>query len=135
MADADTALRIAANCLAVLVSAARDAAPREACGLLVGRGHEVVRVVPARNVDPSPVRYTVAPEDHFAALRAARRDGLDVIGAWHSHPAGTAAPSASDTAEASPDLIYLIVGLHPEPAVAAWRLVDGNFAAVSLVRT
>ena len=49
--------------------------------------------------------------------------------------AGTAAPSASDTAEASPDLIYLIVGLHPEPAVAVWRLVDGNFAAVSLVRT
>jgi len=135
VADADGALRIAANLLTGLVSAARDAAPREACGLLVGRGREVVRVVPARNADPSPTRYTVAPEDHFAALRAARRDGLDVIGAWHSHPAGTPEPSASDTAEATVDLVYLIVGLQPEPAVAAWRLVGGNFAAVSLVRT
>lgn len=135
MANVDASLRIAAKLLAALVGAARQAAPREACGLLVGRGDEVVRVVPATNVDPSPARYTVAPEDHFAALRAARRDGLDVIGAWHSHPAGTPEPSASDTAEATADLVYLIVGLQPGPAAAAWRLVDGNFAAVSLVRT
>jgi len=135
VADADASLRIAAPLLTALIGAARDAAPREACGLLVGRGRAVVRVVPARNVDPSPVRYTVAPEDHFAALRAARRDGLEVIGAWHSHPAGTPEPSASDTAEATADLVYVIVGLQPTPAVAAWRLVDGNFAAVSLVRT
>jgi len=135
VADADAALQIAEPLLAALVAAARAAAPREACGLLVGRGGEVLRVVPARNVDPSPLRYTIAPEDHFATLRAARRDGLEVIGAWHSHPAGAPEPSASDTAEATADLLYLIVGLHPEPAVAAWRLRDGNFVAVSLVRT
>ena len=39
-------------------------------------------------------RYEVAPEDHFAAVRAARADGLEVIGAYHSHPASPAEPSS-----------------------------------------
>jgi len=118
-----------------LVTEAVSAAPREACGLLVGRGGAVHRIVPARNVDPSPTRYTIDPADHFAALRAARRDGPAVIGAYPPHPAGPAVPSATDTAEAAPDFLYVIVGLAPAPTVRAWHLVDGNFAGLSLVRT
>lgn len=130
-----TTLTLAATLVDALVAEAVAAAPREACGLLVGRGHAVHRIVPARNVDASPARYTIDPADHFAALRAARRDGLTVIGAYHSHPAGPAVPSPTDTAEASPDFLYVIVGLAPVPAVTAWHLVDGNFAGLSLVRT
>lgn len=130
-----TTLTLAAALVDALVAEAVAAAPREACGLLVGRGHDVQRIVPARNVDPSPSRYTIDPADHFAALREARRDGLTVIGAYHSHPAGPPRPSPSDTAEAVPDFLYLIVGLAPAPAVAAWHLVDGNFAGLGLVRT
>lgn len=130
-----TTLTLAASLVDALVAEAVAAAPREACGLLVGRGHVVQRIVPARNVDQSPTRYTIDPADHFAALRAARRDGLAVIGAYHSHPAGPPVPSPADRAEAAPDFLYLIVGLAPAPAVAAWQLVDGNFAGLSLVRT
>ena len=135
MAVDDAPLRLAAPLVDAMVRAAVEAAPREACGLLVGRTGEVMRVVAAGNTDPSPARYRVAADDHFAALRAARRDGLEVIGAWHSHPHGPPEPSPTDTAEAAPDFIYVIVGLTPEPAVAAWQLVGGNFVAVSLVRT
>lgn len=135
MAADDAPVRIAAPLVEAMVRAAVAAAPSEACGLLVGRGRDVVRMVPARNTDPSPTRYTIAPEDHFAALRTARREGLEVIGAWHSHPQGPAHPSPTDTAEAAPDFLYLIVGLSPELAVAAWQLVNGNFVALSLVRT
>ncbi len=135
MAADDAPLRIAEPFVDAMLRAAVDAAPREACGLLVGRRREVVRVVPAANSDPSPARYTIAPEDHFAALRAARRDGFEVIGAWHSHPHGGPEPSPTDSAEAAPDFFYLIVGLAPAPAIAVWQLVDGNFVALSLVRT
>lgn len=135
MAADDAPLRIAEPLVDAMVRAAVDAAPREACGLLVGHHREVVRVMPAGNSDPSPARYTIAPDDHFAALRAARRDGLAVIGAWHSHPHGSPAPSPTDTAEAAPDFLYVIVGLAPAPDIAAWQLVDGNFVALSLVRT
>lgn len=110
-------------------------APREACGLLLGLDRDVHHVVPARNVDPSPTRYTVAPEDHFAAIRTARCLGLVVLGAYHSHPAGAPRPSPSDVAEAASDFAYVIVGLSPSPAVTAWCLDDGNFVPLSLVRT
>jgi desampylase len=135
VADAPAGLHIAPSLIEALVGAATAAAPFEACGLLVGDGARIVRIVPARNVEASATRYTVAPEDHFAALRSARRDGLEVIGAYHSHPAGDPTPSATDAALATPDFLYVIVGLAPDPAVAAWRFVDGNFVAAGLVRT
>lgn len=130
-----TTLTLAAALVDAIVAEAVAAAPREACGLLLGRGREVHRIRPARNVDASPTRYTIDPADHFAALREARREGLTVIGAYHSHPAGPPEPSPTDRAEAVGDFVYVIVGLAPAPAVAAWRLVDGNFSGLSLVRT
>lgn len=135
MTDEEAALYLTADTVEALIAHAVEAAPREACGLLVGRGAAVVRAVRTRNVDPRSTRYTIAPEDHFETLRSARRDGLEVVGAYHSHPGGSAQPSVTDAAEAFPDFTYAIVGLAPVPEVRAWRLVDGNFAAVSLVRT
>lgn len=126
---------LAADVLAALVDEARRAAPLEACGLLIGADAAIVRIHPARNVLLSPTRYEVAPEDHFAALRAARREGLAVIGGYHSHPASAAVPSATDRDEAGPAFLYLIVGLVPAPEVRAWALAGGNFAEVGLVRT
>ncbi len=128
-------LWLPASLVETLVKEAAAAAPREACGLLIGRGRRVERVEPASNVDPAATRYAIAPADHFAALRRARQDDLEVIGAYHSHPAGGPEPSATDTAEAFADFFYVIVGLAPAPAIAVWRLEHGNFVAVSLVRT
>ena len=131
----DGAIRVPAALVAAILAHAAREAPREACGLLVGVGPDVSRVVPTANADASATRYTVPPEAHFAALREARGAGLEVVGAYHSHPRGAAVPSATDTAEAFPDFVFLIAGLAPEPHARAWRLVDGNFAELRLVRT
>jgi len=119
---------------AVLAHAERDA-PCEACGLLVGVGAAVTRVVATVNADQSDTRYTIPAGAHFAALRAARAERLDVIGAYHSHPRSAAVPSATDTAEAFPGFIIVIAGLAPAPHLRAWHLVAGNFAELRLVRT
>lgn len=107
---------------AMLVDA-RRALPNECCGLLIGVAACIERAAPARNLRPSPDRYLIDPADHCAALRAARAAGLEVIGAYHSHPDGTLRPSEVDRREASyPEFIYVIVapepagGLAPEPA-------------------
>lgn len=128
-------VRLPVAVLAALVDEARRAAPREACGLLIGAAGAISRIHPARNLAVSPSRYEVAPDDHFAALRAARRDRLEVIGAYHSHPASMPVPSPSDLAEAGPDFLYVIVGLEPDAHARAWELSDGNFVEVGLVRT
>lgn len=118
---------------ACLVDEARQAAPREACGLLVGAGRRVVRIVPTANAASSDNRYEIPPEAHFAALRLARRDGLEVLGAYHSHPRSGAVPSPTDAAEAFPHFDFVIVGLVPSPHLRAWRLTGGNFTEVGLV--
>jgi proteasome lid subunit RPN8/RPN11 len=66
----------------------------------------------ARNEHEEPgTGYVVRPEDHFAAIRLARAHALDVVGAYHSHPAGRPRPSITDRVEAhAGGFIYLIAG-------------------------
>ncbi len=119
-----------------IVAHARREAPHECCGLLVGKGHVVDRVVATRNESESPrSRYRVNPADHFAVIRAVRGTDLAVIGAYHSHPASTAAPSPTDTADAWPiPFVYVIVSLTDEarPEIRAFALTDGKWLPVEL---
>jgi proteasome lid subunit RPN8/RPN11 len=108
--------------------------PLEGCGLLLGDRHEasatVLEARPASNIRASATQYEIEPEAVLAADRAARAAGRVLLGAWHSHPGGTAVPSAQDRAEAWPDWCYLVVGLSdPEaPELRAWRLLGESFA-------
>ena len=120
-----------------LAGHAREALPDECCGLLVGALGDIQWTVRARNLDATPGRYLIDPEDHFEAMRRARRAGLAVIGAYHSHPASAAVPSAADRAEASdPEFLYVIVSPAAgtgEADVRAYRLSEGNLDPVELV--
>lgn len=136
MDDAIVTVALPATVEQSVVATCVAAAPHEACGLLLGRSNTVVLAVPARNIDERPhVRYTLDPRDHFSAVRTARALALEIIGVYHSHPAGGASPSVTDTAEAVHHLLYVIVGLEPMVVVRAWRLRHGNFDAIGLVRT
>ena len=118
----------------ILAHAAEDA-PREACGLLIGRGLAVHRAVRARNQARTDTRYEVSPEDHFAAVKAARADALEVIGGYHSHPGSPAEPSPTDRESAFGGFVFVIASRVPRPHLRAWELVDGNFTERPLVRT
>ena len=119
--------------VADMLAHARQAAPRECCGLLIGMGESVVRSARARNLEPRATRFSIDPGDHFKAIRGARAEGLDVIGAYHSHPASAAVPSATDIAEANsgPAFVYVIVSLVNEE-VLAYRIDDGTYEPVTL---
>lgn len=134
MAGGNGPLQLCDRDAAAMVSLARAGAPREVCGLLVGRGRTVVRIVPTGNAAERPTEYAIPPEAHFAAIRAARAEGLEVIGAFHSHPASAANPSPRDAASAFEDFVFLIVGLSPTADLRAWTFADGNFAELALVR-
>ena len=121
---------MSAEAVAAAVRHAREAAPDECCGLLLGRGDEIVEAVRARNIADDPVRrFVIAPEDHIGVRRDGRARGLDVLGFYHSHPRSAAEPSARDLAEFTyPDHLYLIVSLHTEPPeVALFKLNGGKF--------
>lgn len=116
-----------------MLAHAREEAPRECCGLLVGRETSIVRSVRARNIHAKATRYLIDPEDHFAAIRSARAERLDVVGAYHSHPSGTPVPSATDIAEADSgrDFLYLIVSLIGDD-VRGYRIAAGVCTPVEL---
>jgi len=116
-----------------MVAHARDEAPNECCGLLVGNRIMIESSVRARNREASPTRYLIDPEDHFAAIHAARAAGKRIVGAYHSHPASAPQPSESDIAEArwGSDFVYVIVSLKsPEAEVFAYRLKHGAVVPV-----
>ena len=104
----------------------RAEAPRECCGLLLGKGNDVKRSVRARNLHAQAARYLIDPADHFAAIRSARADRVEVIGAYHSHTNSAAVPSPTDIAEADSgaDFLYVIVSLVDDD-VRAYRIDAG----------
>jgi desampylase len=105
-------LAIRAHAVRAVAAHARAAWPQECCGLLLGTAGSVEAVYPAHNEhEERGTCYLVRPQDHFAAIRIARAQALDVIGAYHSHPAGRPTPSATDRNEAhAGGFIYVIVG-------------------------
>jgi proteasome lid subunit RPN8/RPN11 len=89
----------------------------------------------AHNADPGPTRYLIDPVDHFAAMKRARAEALEVIGGYHSHPHSAAVPSPTDLAGAWAGFLYVIVGMPAgeRVEVRAYELDSGNFQEVHLV--
>jgi proteasome lid subunit RPN8/RPN11 len=83
---------------------ARDKAPVEACGILVGRRVEGVRVVErvvrARNVLASPYRYEIDPDELYRVFTRTDEAGEEVVGFYHSHPYSDASFSGLDRSSA-----------------------------------
>ena len=129
-------VRIADWGLRAVLGHAREAAPEECCGLLLGLGQQIVEAVRARNIADHPdTRFLIDPADHFAALRSARACGLEVVGFYHSHPTSPAEPSARDVAELTyPGHLYAIVSLQSAPAeMRLFRFDSGSFERVPFV--
>ena len=91
---------------------ARREAPSECCGLLIGRGGSVLHAAALRNAAATPrTRYSIDPREHIALRRELRRlsPPLEIVGVYHSHPAGQAGPSDRDRREAHyRDWLYVI---------------------------
>ncbi len=117
--------------------------PHECCGALLGRDSNAVlendggkdSLTPAREIlelfplvnrrDDSPRnRFSVTAEDVLTAEKAARAQGLEVVGWYHSHPDHPARPSEYDREHAWPWYSYIIVSVHKgaPQEMTSWRL-------------
>lgn len=77
--------------------------------MLGGRDGTVVTLYPLRNVAPQPERqYRADSLDVLRAVKAMRREGVDLAGIYHSHPHGPGHPSEEDVRLARYDVPYLI---------------------------
>ncbi len=70
--------------------------PNESCAILYGKGEIVSDIFLARNIEESPVNFTISNEELLKAYSLAEEKKLDVIGIFHSHPQSKAYPSNTD---------------------------------------
>src|SRR5215471_14168296 len=117
-------IRLASRHINEITEHARTAFPHECCGLIggvAGQAHSIYRL---RNAAPDPlITYEAAPEDLFAAQRAMRKAGEQMLAIYHSHPRATdPLPSETDVRLAYyPAAVYFIVGLGAaEPRLRAF---------------
>ena len=144
MADAAT-LWISGSLAEKIRAHGAETYPHECCGALLGRESSAVlesdrgdgTLIPAREIlqlfplvnrrDDSPRnRFSVTAEDVLAAEKAAREQGLEVVGWYHSHPDHPARPSEYDRDHAWPWYSYIIVSVQngtPQD-MTSWRLND-----------
>ncbi len=119
-----------------MIAAAAEAAPEEACGLLLGQHGRISAMVPARNVATDRSRsFEIDPAVLLKTHREARAQGLSVVGHWHSHPNGAAQPSRRDAARAVENgQLWLIVasGQVSGFQAAAAGPVQGRFMPIAL---
>lgn len=83
-------------------------APLEACGLLAGKNDQVEKILFVQNQAQSPVRFVMDPYEQLRAFEWIESNGLDLLGIFHSHPAGPETVSPTDIAEAAYDVVHII---------------------------
>jgi proteasome lid subunit RPN8/RPN11 len=116
-----------------IVTHAAENPSEEICGLLLGRAGSVEAILPAANVAAErTTMFELDPAMLFQAYRAARAGGPAILGHYHSHPNGSAVPSAADAAAAEPGLLWLILGDGKAALFEARRdgAIHGRFTAL-----
>ena len=119
------AVEISTALLDQMRAEAKASPAQEICGLLLGAGDTVAEARACRNVAADPARrFEIDPAALLAAHRSARAGGSALLGSYHSHPRGTASPSACDAEAASPDGSLWLILANGE--VRGWRAVAGG---------
>lgn len=97
--------------------------PYECCGLLLGRfgpdGKSVNEIFPisnAREESAKRNRFLITPEELLRGEQYARRNDLEIVGFYHSHPDSPAVPSQYDLEHAWPTYSYIIVSTRVNEA-------------------
>jgi proteasome lid subunit RPN8/RPN11 len=129
-------LQIGAEHWNVMVRHVSEWRPEEACGLLGGPPGRVEAVYPVENVLHSPVAYEMDPRGQVEAMVRLEAEGWEIVGIFHSHPAGPATPSMSDVAQAYyPESVYVILspGGETEWKARGFRIEAGGVREVDLV--
>lgn len=74
--------------------------PNEACAMLLGKtdNDEVIinEVFLTKNIENSPVNFTISREELFLGYKTAEEKKLEVSAIFHSHPGSVAYPSTTD---------------------------------------
>jgi proteasome lid subunit RPN8/RPN11 len=108
-------------------------APLEACGVLAGLNSRVEAVLEVANQAKSPVRFLMDPIEQLKTFEWIESNGLELLGIFHSHPAGPGVVSPTDITNAAYAVVHIILARvgGPWQARGFW-IENGAFSEVTL---
>lgn len=121
---------------ATIIAHAREACPNECCGLLVGKGGQIVKLYKLANAENSPLVYRLDPYEQLRIFQEMDDNDWELMAIYHSHVASPAYPSSRDVELAYyPEAVYLIVSLAEpaRPEVRAFRIKEGAVVEEKIV--
>ncbi len=126
-------MKIKASALEAIAAHGKRGYPLEVCGALLARGGEITRAVELVNREPlrPEVRYEIGADELAQVALLARREGLELLGFYHTHPDAPARPSEADRRAAAAGLsdgaVHLVVSIERGAAArleVAWIFRD-----------
>ncbi|TDI59914.1 MAG: M67 family peptidase [Alphaproteobacteria bacterium] len=124
-----------------LIAAARAEHPHECCGLIIGHKEEQDWVIDdlaaSENLSPTPAQnFEVDMRLRLRLQKELRGTGRRIIGHYHSHPDGTAKPSATDLKSAwEDDMVWIIVAvtaIEAELSASVYSDAFSEFAKIDI---
>lgn len=112
-----------------IVDYCKQCLPYEACGLFGGvktaDGDYIKKVYFLTNIEKSCKHFSISPKEQLNVVKDMRKNSLEALGNFHSHPKSLAEPSREDKRLAY-DLtaIYMIVSLADidKPVLNAFKI-------------
>ena len=89
--------------------------PHEGCGILLGRGVRIEKIKPADNLvtdEDGRTHFKMDPLTIYKEEAEAQKEGLEVIGFYHSHPDRRAILSKTDEEYMIPEMLYIVVSVN-----------------------
>ncbi|MGA2320609.1 MAG: M67 family metallopeptidase [Solirubrobacteraceae bacterium] len=137
-------MNISRGLLDELIAHVREDPENECCGVVavaadgpLGAGEaRAVRVLRARNLHASPLRFEIDPKELLELWTAIEAEGSELGGIYHSHVRSSPYPSQTDVAFAAnwPGVEWIIVGLASgeEPELRSYLIDAGRIQEVSI---
>ncbi|MBI1870903.1 MAG: M67 family metallopeptidase [Chlamydiae bacterium] len=121
-----------------ILACVKQSYPYECCGVLVGRINgevkEALGAYPIENLNKERAadRYNMDPIGFMRVEKEIARQGLEMVGIYHSHPDHPAKPSQTDFQHAWPVYSYLIFAIAKGTDIEAknWCLNEDGSAFI-----
>ena len=118
-----------------IVCSTREDLPNESCSLLLGKmvGDEYnVKVLKKMsNIANSQYSFNIDPDELMKVYQSASKEGLDIIGIYHSHLVGSR-PSSTDLSYMRINPVIWLIYELSNSRFRAYMLIDDNLKEVKI---
>ncbi len=123
-------LQIAPVARQKMIAHAEETFPNECCGFMFGKEDKEHRIVTEiamvnnNSEENKKRRFKILPKDYLHAEQYAEKQGLLLLGIYHSHPNHPPIPSEHDRVVAQPYFSYIILSVLDKEffQIRSWRL-------------